>query len=247
VRSADEIETVLQLCVAGLTDKEVSDITRVPRRTVSDWRRGNLPSPASRSADLPDLERLPTEQYAYLLGIYLGDGCLTSFPRGVWKLRVFCDAQYSGIIEAVAHAMAAVKGSGTASIYPRRGGCVEVAMYWKHWARLFPQHGPGPKWQRDIRLADWQQAIVDREREAFLCGLIDSDGCRIIAIYRERDGKSRAYGRYVFSNRSEQIHRLFGDSLDALGIHWTRANFKDIAVARQRDVRELDRFIGPKE
>lgn len=247
MRPVNEIEAVLRLCASGLSDKAVSELTQVPRRTVSDWRRGLVPCRDGTSVGVPDLAVLPTEQYAYLLGVYLGDGCLTSFPRGVWKLRVFCDVQYDGIVNAVAHAMATVKGGGSASIYPRRGGCVEVAMYWKHWLRLFPQHGPGPKWKRDVTLADWQQTIVDQEREAFLCGLIDSDGCRIVATYREQNGKSRAYGRYVFSNRSEQIHDLFSDSLDALGIHWTRASRKDIAVARQRDVRELDRFIGPKE
>ena len=75
----------------------------------------------------------------------------------------------------------------------------------------------------------------------------DSDGCRIVANYRERNGVRRRYGRYIFSNRSEQIHKLFTDSLDVLDIHWTRASFKDTAVARQRDVRRLDQFIGPKE
>ena len=55
------------------------------------------------------------------------------------------------------------------------------------------------------------------------------------------------YGRYIFSNRSEQIHELFTDTLDTLGLHWTRANFKDTAVARQRDVHRLDHYIGPKD
>jgi hypothetical protein len=190
-------------------------------------------------------ESLPSEQYAYLLGIYLGDGCLSPFPRGVWKLRIFCDTKYPAIIGAVGCAMSAVRGDGTPGIY-KRGRCVEVAMYWQHWPCLFPQHGPGPKWKRRIELAEWQAQIVEREPEAFLCGLIDSDGCRITATYREPKA-TRQYGRYVFSNRSEDIHKLFTDRLDALGIHWTRANFKDTAVARQRDVQKLDHFIGPKE
>jgi hypothetical protein len=246
VRTGHEVELVLTLCARGLSDKAVSEQTGIPRRTVSDWRRGRLPSTDRSEPCVDDPEALPEEQYAYLLGVYLGDGCLSGFPRGVWKLRVFCDAQYEAIIAAVAHAMEVVRGSGRAGIYPRPGRCVEVAMFWKHWVRLFPQHGPGPKWKRDIELAEWQRRIVEREREAFLRGLVDSDGCRIVATYREKTGVTRRYGRYVFSNRSEQIHKLFTDSLDALGIHWTRANFKDTAVARQRDVKRLDEFIGPK-
>jgi hypothetical protein len=244
MRTADEIDVVLRLCGAGLSENAVSEITGVPRSTVHDWRRGRLPAPSRlRPCAHNDL---PEEQYAYLLGIYLGDGCLSPHPRGVWKLRVSCDAQYGEIIDATRHAMSCVRGSGVAAVYQRPDQCVEVAMYWKHWPCVFPQHGPGPKWTRNIELADWQLAIVERERQAFLCGLIDSDGCRIVATYREKTGVTRQYGRYIFSNRSEQIHKLFTDSLDALGIHWTRANFKDTAVARQRDVRELDRFIGFK-
>jgi hypothetical protein len=245
VRGAAEVQVVLRLVQAGLRDQIISDLTGVPRTTVRDWRRGKLAAVYGRPADDPS--RIPPEPYAYLLGIYLGDGSLSALPRAVWKLRVSCDAKYPAIIDAIAYAMSAVRGRGQAGIYPRPGRCVEVAMYWKAWPRLFPQHGPGPKWKRRIELADWQQAIVEQQREAFLCGLIDSDGCRITAHYREKNGVRRQYGRYVFSNRSEDIHRLFTDSLDALEIHWTRANRKDTAVARQRDVRELDRFIGFKE
>ena len=244
MRSADEVDVVLRLVEAGLSDRRVAELTDVPRTTVRDWRRGKVPArvPGECAHELS----VPREQYAYLLGIYLGDGWLSPHARGVWKLRVACDAKYPEIIDAIAHAMAAVRGDGKAGVYPKAGRCVEVAMYWKHWHCVFPQHGRGPKWTRRIELTEWQLAIVEEHREAFLCGLIDSDGCRITANYREKNGVRRQYGRYVFTNRSEDIHRLFTESLDALGIHWTRANFKDTAVARQRDVRELDRFIGFK-
>jgi hypothetical protein len=245
MRTADEIEVVLRLCATGLPDKFVSELTDVPRTTVRDWRRGGAPSRAHGRECAHDWSELPEEQYAYLLGVYLGDGCLSVHPRGVWKLRVTCDSQYPEIIAAVRYAMAAVRGRGVAGVYHKPSRCVDVAMYWRHWPCLLPQHGPGPKWQRNIELHDWQKAIVEREREAFLCGLIDSDGCRIVATYREANAVRR-YGRYIFSNRSDQIHRMLTDSLDALGVHWTRASVKDTAVARQRDVRRLDRFIGPK-
>jgi hypothetical protein len=39
---------------------------------------------------------------------------------------------------------------------------------------------------------------------------------------------------------------IFCTHLDLLGIHWTRPNDKDIAVARMADVAVLDTFIGPK-
>jgi hypothetical protein len=233
----------LDLVRAGTNDCEIARLTGIPRRTVRDWRIGRAPT--DRMCDHP-FECLPTEQYAYLLGIYLGDGCLSLTPRGVWRLRVVLDTRYPGIIDAVRHAMSTVRRGHPVGLQAKQGNCVEVSMYWKHWLCLFPQHGQGPKHEREIVLADWQQRIVDVERHAFLCGLIDSDGCRITATYREKKAV-RKYGRYVFSNRSEDIHRLFTDSLDALGIHWTRANRWDTAVARQREVRRMDSFIGFKE
>lgn len=244
MRRAEEVAVVLQLVDAGLPDRVISELTSIPRSTVRDWRRGSVPV-AYGDTCLHTPEDIPSEQYAYLLGVYLGDGCLSAFPRGVWKLRVFMDSRYPEVVDSVRHAMSAVRGGGTAGLYERPGRCVEIAMYWRHWRCLFPQHGPGPKWKRRIELTDWQMQIVERERQAFVCGLIDSDGCRITATYRERQ-TIRRYGRYVFSNRSEAIHKLFTDSLDALDIHWTRANFKDTGVARQRDVRRMDQFVGPK-
>ena len=32
--------------------------------------------------------------YTYLLGLYLGDGCLTPCPRDVFKLRIACAERY---------------------------------------------------------------------------------------------------------------------------------------------------------
>jgi hypothetical protein len=248
VRAADEVEIVRQLVAAGIPDRPIIELTGIPRATVRDWRLGRhaiLTRPGQPCSH--DSQALPREQYAYLLGTYLGDGCISSQANGVFRLRVTCDSKYPEIIDAIRAAMDGVRGHGSAAVHARPYNCVDVSMYWKHWPCLFPQHGPGLKWKRRIELVHWQQAIVDEEHQAFLCGLIDSDGCRITANYREKNGVRRQYGRYVFSNRSDDIRQLFTDSLDALGIHWTRPSAREIAVARQRDVRELDRFVGFKE
>jgi hypothetical protein len=92
MRSADEVDVVLRLCESGLDDKTVSELTGVPRSTVRDWRCGRVPRANRLHACTHD--DLPEEEYAYLLGIYLGDGCLSAHPRGVWRLRVACDSQY---------------------------------------------------------------------------------------------------------------------------------------------------------
>jgi hypothetical protein len=144
----------------------------------------------------------------------------------------FADCQYSGIAEECAAAMEAIFPSQRANSL-RRGDsqCLEISMCSKHWLCLFPQHGAGRKHHRTIELATWQRQIVEANREPLLRGLIHSDGCRIIAHERQA-GRVRDAPRYGFSNRSEDIKRLFCVSCDALGIRWTRPSDREIAIYR---------------
>jgi hypothetical protein len=77
--------------------------------------------------------------------------------------------------------------------------------------------------------------------EEFIRGLIDSDGCRVVA--NDRGVRSV---RYHFSNRSDDIRGLFCAALDALEISWTRPSKYVIAVYRKAAVARLDEFVGPK-
>jgi hypothetical protein len=106
---------------------------------------------------------------------------------------------------------------------------------------LFPQHGRGKKHERAIHLLGWQDELVGQHRCAFVRGLIESDGCRVVA-----NDRGVASIRYHFSNRSEDIKRLYCESLDALGIQWTRPCSKQIAVYRKSSTARLDEFVGPK-
>ncbi|WP_236950032.1 LAGLIDADG family homing endonuclease [Mycobacterium sp. MS1601] len=110
-----------------------------------------------------------------------------------------------------------------------------------HWPCLFPQHGPGRKHLRPITLAPWQVAIVEHEPEQFVRGLIESDGCRVVA-----NDRGVASVRYHFTNHSADIRGLFCWALDLLGIHWTQNSRYMIAVYRKADTARLDGFIGPK-
>ncbi len=107
------------------------------------------------------------------------------------------------------------------------------------------QHGAGPKHLRPVALTDWQAEITGTYTREFIRGLIHSDGCRFIANQRVR-GKTYSYGRYGFSNRSEDIRGIFCAHLDALEIHWTQPNEWSIAIDRRSEVAKLDAFVGPK-
>jgi hypothetical protein len=247
-RPKEEFETVLGLIAGGHNDCEVSRLTCIPRSTVRDWRSGarNGTSRGRSRSDYQcgrghDFSTLPSEPYSYLLGMYLGDGCISDHGRGVWRLRIVSDTRYPGIIEECCRAMEAVMPGQRAYRLARRSRCIEMSMYSKHWPCLFPQHGPGRKHKRRIRLEPWQEQFVTQATESFLRGLIHSDGCRVIANDRGVESV-----RYHFSNRSEDIKRLFCASLDSLGIKWTRPSDREIAIYRKDAVARLDRFIGPK-
>src|SRR5687768_3097204 len=116
--------------------------------------------------------------YAYLLGVYLGDGHVTRMPR-TWRFTIALDAAYPDIVsECVAAIDTVVTDRRVALRRDPKARKVDVVSYWKRWPLVFPQAGPGYKHSRPIVLEPWQREIVDREPEAFLRGLIHSDGCR---------------------------------------------------------------------
>ena len=96
----------------------------------------------------------------------------------------------------------------------------------------------------------WQQELVDAFPGPLLRGLIHSDGCRALNTIRYIKGndviRSYANPRYLFSNNSDDIRRLFTDTCERLGVRWTQTNRFIVAVSRRRDVAFLDTFIGPK-
>lgn len=193
-----------------------------------------------------DFSLLPPTQYAYLLGIYLGDGCISPSHRGVWCMRITLDSAYPGIIEESCAALEALFPDKTARCGPRKNSrCVDVSMWSKHWPCLIPRHGPGRKHLRPVRLLPWQEEIVAAKRESFIRGLIHSDGTRIVATERKGSYARRA-ARYAFSNRSGDIKQLFCESCTALGIRWTRPCDRQIAIYRKESVARLDEFVGPK-
>jgi hypothetical protein len=224
---------------------------------VARWCRGLLPADAAVVASgcvAPERcdvcgclthSTVPVDDYAYLLGIYLGDGSLGPSARTV-ALRIVMDVAYPGIIDEVRRAILAVRREGKVSAYmPRRERCVVLTSYTRAWLCLFPQHGAGPKHLRTISLEPWQEQMVRMEPGRFLRGLIHSDGWRGLNRVRVK-GRDYAYPRYQFSNRSVDIRRLFTDACDELGVEWRPWGRYHISVARRASVAVLDEHVGPK-
>jgi hypothetical protein len=247
-REQSEREAVFTLLDAGLTHGEVSRRTGVPVNTIRTWiKRGRDERPRCPTCGLDphDLVTLDPEAYAYLLASYLGDGCVYATGRS-YLLRITLDVAYPEIIRETAEAMSAVRGRPVRIDPDSRGKqCVNLFSSWKSWPCVFPQHGPGRKHSRPIVLEPWQQAIVDEAPEAFLRGLIHTDGWRGLNKVTVK-GKDYAYPRYQFSNRSDDIRKLFTDTCDKLGIEWRRWGRWHISVAKRDAVARMDEFVGLK-
>lgn len=243
MRSQAEWDEVHRLIASGLNDCAIARATGIPRPTVNDWRHQgpHRRERTQRRSNCPRCDLVPLDEpsYAYLLGLYLGDGCLSWHRRDVYCLRMVLDAKYPNIIAECARAMTTVGGRRVAQTPAK--GCVVVNAYWKHWPCLFPQHGPGKKHRRTIELMPWQRGITRQHPELLLRGLVHSDGCRILNRVNGTD-----YPRYHFTNKSSGIREIFCIGCDDYGVHWTAPKPVEISVARRIDVARLDLVIGPK-
>jgi hypothetical protein len=174
----------LALIWAGRTLQSVSASTGINRSTLRAWR--DHPDSADYQAAVcprcdgaPSLPE-PTADYAYLLGLYLGDGCISwtgTREKHVWALRIACADARPGLVEECKRAMHAIRPSNRVWTV-QHVGCTEVGSTSKHWPCLFPQHGPGRKHERTIELAPWQRVIVERHPGDLARGLFHSDGWR---------------------------------------------------------------------
>ncbi|MGW1723800.1 transcriptional regulator [Streptomyces sp. NPDC002306] len=237
----------LALAAQGRSLNSVSRETGISRSAMRSWLVRLEPLPRMT----PPPPRPPTDEasYAYLLGLYLGDGCISAHPRGTGHyLRIACADAWPGLIDACEAAVRAVNPAHNA-YRVRAQGYVSVVGYYAHWPRLFPQHGPGKKHERRIALEPWQQRIVDARPWEFIRGLIHSDGCRVTNWTTRLvagEHKRYEYPRYFFTNLSGDITRLFTAALDLVGVDWKVANAANISIARKASVALLDAHVGAK-
>jgi hypothetical protein len=249
----DTRKRALTLVAQGRSLNSVSKQTGISRAAIREWRTRIDPLPRMQAPPcprcLPD-RGLPDDApaYSYLLGLYLGDGCISAHPRGGYHLRIACADAWPGLIDSCRSAILAVRPEGSVYILQKQG-CAMVTSYGRHWPCLFPQHGPGKKHDRKIALEPWQQEIVDGHPWEFIRGLVHSDGCRITNwTTRLVNGaqKRYEYPRYFFTNVSDDIRQLYTEALDNVGVEWKQANAKNISVAKRASVALMDLYVGPK-
>jgi hypothetical protein len=153
MRLDTEREIVSDLARLELNPSQIARATRIPRSTVRDWLRQPERKPTRGRMVRLDATSLPEREYSYLLGFYLGDGAISQYPRGVYKLRISTDGIYPAIVAECVAAVQAVMPRNRVSVNRLPSRAVQIGCYSKAWPLLFPQHGPGRKHMRKIELA----------------------------------------------------------------------------------------------
>jgi hypothetical protein len=95
---------------------------------------------------------------------------LSASHRCVYRLRINLDLAYPAIVDECEAAIREVAPMNRVGRLLRKSSYVdrpepsyvELSAYSKSWPCLFPQHGPGRKHLRPIRLADWQRTLLQR-------------------------------------------------------------------------------------
>jgi hypothetical protein len=252
--SQSTVNTALRLSEIGILDRENARICDVSIAAIRHWRSGRrralCGAVAARRTGCPRCHGRSMDEsaYAFLLGLYLGDGSITRGRRDVFTLWIACCDDWPGLMKAARRAMSDVMPASSVFCVHKQG-CTMVKSTSKHWPCLFPQHGPGRKHTRKIELEEWQFVIVQKYADEFARGLFHSDGWRGVNRVRRRlTGGDRwyEYPRYLFGNESRDILRLCGETLDQLGVAWRFSRPNTISVARREAVARLDEFVGPK-
>jgi hypothetical protein len=251
LRAQTDYETALALLGTGMGASAVARRTGIPRGTIRGWQEGRGAYHRRLAEANSHWRPRNPGAYVYLLGIYLGDGCITVTRSGAASLVVSMDSTYPGIItEVQATAGVVFPSSPIRAFLSANESTTVIRVSHPALPFAFPQHGAGRKHQRQIALTAWQAELTATHPRQLLRGLIHSDGCRTVNRFRTRLPSGRVaeyeYPRYFFSNLSPDIRGIFCAHCDLLGIRWTQSNPRNISVSHRDSVAMLDAFVGHK-
>jgi hypothetical protein len=201
--------------------------------------------------------RFSDPDYAELLAIYLGDGCISRAGR-TFRLRVFLDAKYPELNAEIAALLGRCFPSNpVGTVTPSRSSWSGrsdtwsvLSLYSLHLPCLFPQHGPGLKHTRRIVLEPWQAAAVANAPWPFVRGCINTDGCRFINRTDVRRPQPYEYVAYHFFNRSRQIAELFVGACEQVGVFTRLTGCAErgwtVRINRRPSVALMESHVGAK-
>ena len=219
-KTEQEVREIVRLHKDGISQNKIHKILGFDRTTI----RQILKDPEDyikKSIPEFNLDNIDRQSYAFILGVYLGDGCISKTHKpNVLRLRIALDVKYKKLNEEVISELKILFPNNKISynVVGETNGCI-ISLYSTNLLTLFPQHDTGKKHERPIILEDWQREIIDEYNVEFLKGLIYTDG----SFYY-----SGKYEYCNFTNKSMDIMNLCSESMKKLNInHKIREKNKD--------------------
>ena len=125
-----------------------------------------------------------------------------------------------------------------------------LSCAWSEWERLLPaallrreEHACA-----GCLLGPGHRALAEREPHAFVRGLLEAGGRRVVnrGVRRRRDGTSveYAYPRYLFTSADALARGLLCAGCEQIGVRWTQSRPRTISVAERTSIELLDSFVG---
>jgi len=190
------------------------------------------------------------KSYSYVLGFYLGDGCLQHDKKKKtrsYTLFISNQANFHKMNQQISKSLEVLFQKKVVRIYKRKNSnCLNIKLTAVNLNLLFP-HGEGKKHERKIVLEDWQLNLIEKFPKEFIKGMLESDGCR----FQARKICSTYYV-YKFDNKSCDLHEILQRIAKILNLHFTFTSSKGNKIHttsfyKKEDVLFLDSFIGVKE
>jgi hypothetical protein len=246
------IEEVLKNYEENKNISEIGRIYSIPRSTILYWLKSgtidnfNLKQELDKKTidSIYEHISLNKKDYNFILGLYLGDGCITENGRNgsSYKLRIAQDINYPKSINLIKDKISKFFGKDAKLIECK--GCYHITIYDKYLPFYFPQHDKGFKHNRNVKLNDFQ--IENIEYSELLSGLWMSDGSRYFA----KHGKYN-YERYNFTNKSLDIINLFEECLNKFEIRYSKRIKPNgvwiIEIQNKDGVNKIKSIVGIKE
>lgn len=179
---------------------------------------------------VPALEIAQLPSYSYLLGMYLGDGCIS--------------ADLDERIASKFRCTAVRKVSSPA--WPAQSPCCVRAIRLAFAVAVASQsstHTPTPG-RYCFRSTEGDESISGRLswshiQPSFFEGASSPNGCR-----HRRIVAGCNYPAYSFTNHSADILRLFTWACELIGLHPRRTNRVTVSLARRVDVAAIDQLLS---
>lgn len=234
------IEKVLIDFNNGKNKYQIAKEYSIPRATLSGWIKNNGKKIRTSDKDISVIIqeiKNNKETYNYILGLYLGDGCISSHKMS-YKLRIAQDNKYPKSITDIENILKSFFPNNIFICKPK--GCTVIGIYDKNLPLYFPQHDTGKKHDRPIILSDYQRENLDYLN--LMSGLWMSDGSYYIA--------QKKYECYNFTNKSTDIISLFEECLTNFSIAYRKRMKKDgvwiIEITKKSEVVKMKDIVGTK-